>query len=102
MIPAKENSSWSVHDLFTTENQTCAKWTGLNKRVTIGACAISFGAFVGILNGVVGGSDAVIDDITTTILFTQFLQGIKSQLVLLAVGVLTVLFILFDKCKSRY
>jgi hypothetical protein len=70
----------------------------------IAATAVSFGAvgisnvFAGVLNGI-GIASLSANPITAFISFTQFLQGIRSQLVLLAVGVITVLFILFDKCK---
>ena len=71
---------------------------------SIAAAAISFGAFgianviVGVFRGITAG---IMFDITTFITFANFLTGINSQLVLLAVGVLTVLFISFDKCSYR-
>ena len=72
---------------------------------SIAAAAISLGAF-GIANVIVGvfrgiNISTIIEDITTYITFANFLTGISSQLVLLAVGVLTVLFISFDKCSYR-
>ena len=72
---------------------------------SIAAAAISVGAFgianviVGVFRGIAGAGS--IRDITTFITFANFLTGISSQLVLLAVGVLTVLFISFDKCSYR-
>ena len=73
---------------------------------SIAAAAISFGAFgvANVISGVIrgiAGSTGFIPDITTFISFTNFLTGINSQLILLAVGVLTVLFISFDKCSYR-
>ena len=73
---------------------------------SIAAAAISFGAFgvATVISGVILGIDkgtGFISDITTYITFANFLAGISSQLILLAVGVLTVLFISFDKCSYR-
>ena len=75
----------------------------------IAATAVSLGAIgvanavSGVLSGIVNsvlpsGTLVPIPDITTFISFTQFLTGISSQLALLVVGVLTALFISFDKC----
>ena len=74
---------------------------------SIAAAAISLGAFgvanviVGVFRAIAGAFGPIGGDITTFITFANFLTGINSQLVLLAVGVLTVLFISFDKCSYR-
>ena len=73
----------------------------------IAATAVSFSAYgianviAGVLRGVILFGSVLSAPITNFITFANFLIGIQTQFVLLAVGVLTALFILSDKCCYR-